>query len=526
MRSISLALIIWLGMSLSVFAQRDTREVNRQTAKYQRLMGLIDAFYVDTVNLSALTEKAVIKVLEELDPHSVYITKEEVDEMNEPLEGGFSGIGIQFTILRDSLTIIQVLANGPSEKAGLRAGDRIVSINGQNIAGVGINNTDIRKKLKGEQGSKVDLVIRRSGTTYPFTVIRDMIPIYSVNATYMLDNNTGYIRISQFGANTIEEFENAIKTLKQQGMEDLILDLQGNGGGYMGAAIGVSDHFLNNNEMIVYTDGHIGGKSEEFATPAGMLQQGKVVVLIDGNTASASEIVSGALQDWDRGIIVGRRSFGKGLVQKQFPLTDGSMIRLTISHYYTPSGRCIQKPYHDVDYNAELYKRYGSGELVSKDSIHVDNKLKYTTKLKKRTVYGGGGIIPDIFVPIDTTINYTYLNQLIGQNIIGDYIINYVDKNRDNIKIKYPTFIDFKKGFQITDGMIEEIVKQGEKVGIKRDVKSLTQIKPTLKIQMKGLIARDIWDTNEMYQIINQQDKSLQRALKLLNSDEYNKILL
>lgn len=525
MRKIGLALIVLMGLSLSLSAQRDTREVNRQTAKYQRLMGLIDAFYVDSVNLPDLTEKAVIKVLEELDPHSVYISKEEVEEMNEPLEGGFFGIGIQFTILRDTLTVVQVIANGPSERAGLRAGDRIIAINGENIAGIGVKNTDIRKKLKGEQGSKVDVNVYRNGINIPFAIIRDKIPIYSINSSYMLDNNTGYIRISQFGANTIEEFESAVKKLKTQGMEDLILDLQGNGGGYMGAAIGVSDHFLSNNQMIVYTDGHVGGRSEEYATAAGMLEEGKVVILIDGNTASASEIVSGALQDWDRGVIVGRRSFGKGLVQKQFPLTDGSMIRLTISHYYTPSGRCIQKPYQGVDYDAEVYKRYGSGELVSKDSIHVNNTLKYKTKYKDRIVYGGGGIIPDVFVPIDTTINYTYLNRLIGQNVIGEYIINYIDKNRDMLKTKFPTFADFKKGYVISDQMIEEIVKIGEKEGIKRDMKSLTMVKPTLKLQMKGLIARDIWDTNEMFQIINQEDKSLQRALKILNTDEYDKIL-
>ncbi|MGL5681436.1 MAG: S41 family peptidase [Marinifilaceae bacterium] len=522
-----LMILLFIGSACIAYGQRDSREVNRQTAKYQRLMGLIDAFYVDTVNLRGLTEKAIVKVLEELDPHSVYVSKEEVDEMNEPLEGGFYGIGIQFTIMRDTLVVVQVLPNGPSAKAGLLAGDRIVAIDGERIAGVGLKNTDVRKKLKGDLGSKVDINVRRKEKEIPYAVIRDKIPIYSVNSYYMLDNKNGYIRITQFGANTVDEFEAALAALKKQGMQNLVLDLQGNGGGYMGAAIGVADHFLKNNEMIVYTDGFVGGKSEEFATAAGLMEDANVVILVDGSTASASEIVSGAIQDWDRGVIVGRRSFGKGLVQKQFPLTDGSMIRLTISHYFTPSGRCIQKPYDGPEaYSKELFNRYTNGELVSKDSIHVNNAQKFTTKNKKRVVYGGGGIIPDVFVPIDTGVNYSYLNQLVGQNVVGEYLINYIDKNRDGLKRKYPDFATYKKSFVVNDQMIEEIVVAGEKAGIKRDTKLLAHAKPTLKRQLKALIARDMWDTNEMYQILNMDDPSVKKALEILNTNQYNQILM
>ncbi|MDE5613023.1 MAG: S41 family peptidase, partial [Odoribacter sp.] len=341
-----LGLILFAGFQAEkAIAQNRENQVRDQSVKYQRLMALIDAFYVDTVNLHRLTEDAIVKVLADLDPHSVYISKEEVDEMNEPLEGGFFGIGIQFTILRDTLVVVDVVAGGPSEKVGLQAGDRIVVVEGEDIAGKKLSNTEVRKRLKGEKGTPVNIKVLRGKELMDFRIIRDKIPIYSIDVSYMLDKTTGYIKISRFAATTVEEFEKALKELQAQGMKDLVLDLQGNGGGYMGAAIGISDHLLEGNKMIVYTDGLSSGRREEYSTPAGMLKDGRVVVLIDYNSASASEIVSGALQDWDRGVLVGQRSFGKGLVQRQYPLTDGSMIRLTTAHYYTPSGRCIQKPY-------------------------------------------------------------------------------------------------------------------------------------------------------------------------------------
>ena len=460
-----------------------------------------------------------------MDPHSVYITKEEVEEMNEPLEGGFFGIGIQFTIYQDTLMVVSVVPGGPSEKVGLLAGDRIVSVDGENIAGVKLTNTQVRKRLKGEKGTVVQVSVVRGSEPMDFRIVRGMIPLHSVDAAYMLDKTTGYIKISRFAANTIDEFEEAVKKMQAEGMKDLILDLQANVGGYMGAAIGISDNVLGDKKMIVYTDGLSSGRREEYSTSKGLLKDGRIVLLIDGNSASASEIVSGAVQDWDRGLIVGRRSFGKGLVQRQYPLTDGSMIRLTIAHYYTPSGRCIQKPYKGEDYRAELYNRYESGELLSADSITVNDSLKYYTKLKKRIVYGGGGIIPDVFVPIDTNINYSYFNRLNAKNVVGEFVVGYVDKNRENLKKKYPTFEKFQKSFEVTPEMIDQIVKMGEKAGVPKDEKLLEPVIPAMKLSIKALIARDTWDMNEMYQIFNEDNKVLKEGYKALKDGTYERIL-
>lgn len=508
-----------------VAAQRGVNQVKEQGQKYQRLMALIDAFYVDTVNLSKLTEDAVIKVLADLDPHSVYISKEEVDEMNEPLEGGFFGIGIQFTLLHDTLMVVSIVPGGPSEKVGLLAGDRIVSVNGENIAGKKISNTDVRKRLKGEKGTVVNVGVLRKNDKMDFRIVRDKIPIYSIDAAYMLDKTTGYIKLSRFAATTIEEFEEAVKKLQAQGMKDMILDLQGNGGGYMGAAVGISDNLLGDKKMIVYTEGLASGRREEYSTNGGLFKDGRVVILIDGNSASASEIVSGAVQDWDRGLIVGRRSFAKGLVQRPFPLTDGSMVRLTTAHYYTPSGRCIQKPYKGKNYQSELYSRYETGELLSADSIAVNDSLKFSTLIKKRPVYGGGGIIPDVFVPIDTNINYRYFNYLIAKNVLGEYIINYIDRHREQLKKDYPDFKKFKSDFVVSDDMIAEIVKAGEKAGVKKDEKALTVLLPAMKLNIKALIARDLWDMGEMYQVMNEENEVLKKGLQTLKDGTYGKIL-
>lgn len=523
-RIIILGILCW-GIVLTGWSQRNNNQVREQSIKYQRLMALIDAFYVDTVNLQKLTEEAVVKVLSDLDPHSVYISKEEVEEMNEPLEGGFFGIGIQFTIYQDTLMVVSVVPGGPSEKVGLLAGDRIVTVDGKNIAGIKLTNTEVRKRLKGEKGSVVRVGVMRGREPMEFRIVRDMIPLHSVDAAYMLDNTTGYIKISRFAANTIDEFEEAVKKMKAEGMKDLILDLQGNVGGYMGAAIGISDNMLGDKKMIVYTEGISSGRREEHASSKGLLQDGRIVLLIDGNSASASEIVSGAIQDWDRGLIVGRRSFGKGLVQRQYPLTDGSMIRLTVAHYYTPSGRCIQKPYKDEDYRAELYNRYESGELLSADSITVNDTLKYFTKLKKRTVYGGGGIIPDVFVPIDTNINYLYLNRLNAKNVIGEFVVGYIDKNRESLKKKYPDFEKFRKHFEVTEDMIEEIVAKGEKAGVPKDEKLLQPVIPSMKLAVKALIARDLWDMNEMYRIFNEDNKVLKEGYNALKDGTYEQKL-
>jgi len=521
-------LLVFLSFfSFNGYSQQ--KEVHRQTLKFQRLLALIDAFYVEDADLNKISEKAIVSMLSELDPHSVYVSKEEVMEMNEPLEGGFFGIGIQFNILRDSLIVVATVPGGPSERVGLSAGDRIVEIDGENIAGVGLTNSGVRKRLKGEKGTLVELKVKRSGAKelLDFRIIRDKIPLHSLDAAYMLDNKTGYIKIARFAATTVQEFEEAVRRLQKRGMRDLVFDLTGNSGGYLGAAIGISDHFLKDDKLIVYTDGIANGRRNSYSSYRGFFEEGRLVVMIDENSASASEIVSGAVQDWDRGVVLGRRSFGKGLVQRQFPLTDSSMIRLTTAHYYTPSGRCIQKPYNKGinDYRLDILKRYSSGELVSKDSISFADSLMYKTKNKQRTVYGGGGIMPDVFVGMDTTKNFTYFNLLIRKNVIYPWVVDYMDKNRKSFEDKYTNIDQFKKEFFVTDDMMEEIVKAGGKVGVKKDEKLYKDVIKDIKLHIKSLIARDLWDMTELYMISNQKNKMLKKALELLKDGEYEKIL-
>ncbi len=522
-----LGFIFLLLISFKGYTQND--QVYKQTIKFQRLLALIDHFYVDDVDISKKTEKAIVSLLAELDPHSVYISKEEVIDMNEPLEGGFFGIGIQFNILRDTLMVVSTVSGGPSEKVGLRAGDRIVEINNEVVAGTGLKNSGVRERLKGDKGTLVEIKVKRIGIKelIDFRIIRDKIPIHSVDASYMLNDKTGYIKIARFAANTVEEFEQAVIKLKGQGMEDLVLDLTGNGGGFLGAAVSISDHLLDDKKLVVYTEGPSGERRNNFAEFKGFLETGRVVIMLDENSASASEIVSGAIQDWDRGVVVGRRSFGKGLVQRQFPLTDSSMIRLTTAHYYTPSGRCIQKPYEKGvnDYRLDILKRYASGELVNQDSINFVDSLKYKTRKLKRTVYGGGGIMPDIFVGMDTTKNFTYFNLLGRNNVIYPWVVDYMDKNRKSLKKKYPNFDVFNKEFIVTKKMLEEVVKEGEKVGVKRDDELYAEVIDDIKLHIKSLIARDLWDMTELYMIINTKDKILQKALKILNNGEYEEIL-
>ncbi len=520
-------ILLVLGFSQT---QSHAQEVREQTIKYQNLIGLIDAFYVDTVNLEKLTEDAIIKVLAELDPHSVYISKDEVKAMNEPLQGSFSGIGIQFNILRDTLLVVETIPGGPSERVGLKASDRIIKIDDELVAGVGLESSGVFKKLRGDKGTKVKLAIQRKGESelLDFVIIRDDIPIYSLDASYMINKNVGYIKLNRFAAKTAEEFLDALVELKKQKMEDLILDLRGNGGGYMGAAIKIVDQLFDKGKLIVYTDGSKSKRQDNLTTPVGLFKEGRVVVLIDEGSASASEIVSGAIQDWDRGLVVGRRSFGKGLVQRQFPLSDGAMVRLTTAHYHTPTGRCIQKPYDGglEDYHMDIINRYKSGEMLSQDSIHLADSLKYETLIQKRTVYGGGGIMPDVFVPIDTTVNYTYLNLLVRKNVLFPFVLNFMDENRTSLKSKYPDFASFDKKFQITDDILKEIIALGEKEGVEYVEKDYLEVKENLKNHLKALIARDLWTEKEFYQVVNQENEILKKALDILgNSKEYNKYL-
>lgn len=524
-----LSLVIVAFVGIKPASAQVSEDVMKQTYKYQRLMALIDAFYVDKADVNKLTEQAIVKVLSELDPHSVYISEEEAKEMNEPLEGGFFGIGIQFNILRDTLMVVATVPGGPSEKLGLMAGDRILSIDAKNVAGVGYTNTDVRKNLKGPKGTKVKLQVLRAGEKdlIEFVITRDMIPLYSIDAAYMVDKSIGYIRLSSFTATSVEEFEKAVKKLQKEGMKDLIFDLTGNSGGYLGAAIEISDHFLDKDKLIVYTNGRSSLESSNQAQIDGLFEKGRLVIMINEGSASASEIVSGAVQDWDRGLILGHRSFGKGLVQRQFPLTDNSMVRLTIAHYFTPSGRCIQKPYNKgaEDYRYDIINRYASGELVNKDSIHVADSLKYETKRLKRTVYGGGGIIPDVFVAIDTTLNYSYYNRLAAKNVIYPWVVDYIDKNRAELNSKYTSFEKFDKDFKVSDEMINDIVSIGEKEGVKKDTISYPVMIPEMKIQIKAFIARDLWELNDTFKILNRRNLIYNRAIEVLKNNEYEEIL-
>lgn len=481
--------------------------------------------YVDSVDENKLVEDAIRGMLEKLDPHSTYSTPKEVKQMNEPLQGNFEGIGVQFNMVEDTLLVIQPVTNGPSEKAGILAGDRIVSVNDTAIAGVKMAKEEIMRRLRGPKGTHVSLgIVRRDIVdTLRFDIVRDKIPVHSIDATYMLQPNVGYIRIGNFGATTHDEFCESMKTLLKQGMKTLVLDLQGNGGGYLQAAVKIANEFLQADDMVVYTKGRRTPSMEYKAEGNGLFTQGKVIVLVDSYTASAAEIVSGAIQDHDRGIIVGRRTFGKGLVQRPIDLPDGSMIRLTIAHYYTPSGRCIQKPYekgHIKDYAEDMLVRLKSGELMSADSVHFADSLKFYTLKKHRVVYGGGGIMPDEFVPLDTTKFTRFHRNLAAKNIIITSNLRFVDSHRKELQKEYKSFDNFRKRFEVPQSLIDAIMAEGEKQKVKpKDDEELQQTMPYLRLQLKALIARDLWDMNEYFAIINESNDIVQRAIELLKQD-------
>ncbi|MGC9353085.1 MAG: S41 family peptidase [Mariniphaga sp.] len=505
--------------------------VQKNQMKFGRLLRLVDGYYVDSADVDELTEKAIIHLLSELDPHSVYISKEEVDKMNEPLQGNFEGIGISFNIFKDTLLITSIIPGGPSEKVGLRAGDRIVEVDGKNIAGTGIKNSDVMEMLRGDKGTTVEIsVLRRNlNELLNFTIIRDKIPIFSLDASYMLDDETGYIKLNKFLATTTEEFTNAMMELKKQNLQNLILDLRGNGGGYLKTAIEISDQFLDDNKLIVYTDGTNERRRDYKATSNGIFEAGNLVVLVDESSASASEIVSGAVQDWDRGLIIGRRSFGKGLVQKPYFLTDGSLVRLTTAHYYTPSGRNIQKPYENgvEEYKRDYLDRLSSGQLFSADSIQLDDSLKFKTLVNGRDVYGGGGVMPDIFIPMDTSSHYRYYNRLRRTNVVYNFVLDYVDQHRTELKNQYSEFEAFKNNFEVGQEMIDSIISEGEKEGIEKDKESLTFTLPTMKKEIKALIARDIFSLNDYFKILYQDDEAVLKALEVIeNKEHYNNILV
>ena len=524
-----LASLLFLLASTSwSFAQSRQNESDidvTQIRKLQMAQLAVTQLYVDSVNQKKLVEDAIKGMLDKLDPHSSYSNPEETKKMNEPLEGNFEGIGVQFNILTDTLVVVQTIKKGPSEKVGILNGDRIVSVDGRAIAGVKMPQDSIVKLLRGPKGTKVRLgVVRRgaAGVLY-FVVTRDKIPMNTVEATYMIAPEVGYIRFDRFGATTGDEVEKALQTLKKQGMKDLILDLQSNGGGYLGAAVDVASQFLRPGSLVVYTQGRNQPKQVLKAEGGGLFRQGRVVVLVDEFSASAAEIVTGALQDHDRALVVGRRTFGKGLVQRPIDLPDGSMIRLTTSHYYTPSGRCIQKPYEKgkkEEYAQDLEQRYTHGELLHKDSIRLDSSQVYHTLIDKRIVYGGGGVMPDVFVPIDTAQITKFHIALRRNNLINEATLRYIDNHRKALRQQYKTFDLFERDFIVPKSLIDEIVAAAKAKKITpKDDKELAETTEDLRFSLKSIFINGLFESSDFYQFVNQKNNIVQEALKQLKSN-------
>lgn len=530
-KTIAVGILLFVGLMVMTNPAQ-AQDVQANMMKYGRLLQLIESNYVDTTDIDDLTEKAVVEVLKQLDPHSVYISKEEVEKMNEPLQGSFEGIGISFNILKDTLLVVATIPGGPSEKVGLQAGDRIMQVDNKDIAGIGLENSDVFEMLRGDKGTVVNLKVlrKRNEDLLDFRIIRDKIPIHSLDASYMINDETGYIKLNRFSATTTDEFFDAIKALKKSPrFENLVLDLRGNGGGYLKAAIELADQFLGAFKMIVYTEGENSRRKDYKASALGEFEKGKLVVLIDEGSASASEIVAGAIQDWDRGVVVGRRSFGKGLVQQPYFLNDGSMVRLTTAHYYTPSGRGIQKAYDEgvEAYRSDYRKRFEAGEFFTRDSVHFDERLMFETLINKRTVYGGGGVMPDIFVPMDTSQNYGYFNQMVRKNIVYTTTLDYLDRNRGEFTQKYPSFDAFQRDFVVEDQLVDKMIVESDHEGIERDDESVAFARPIIKEQVRALVARDLFGQNEFYQIINEDNDVIKEALKVLKStSEYKNLLV
>ncbi|TAL62778.1 MAG: S41 family peptidase [Bacteroidetes bacterium] len=528
-RKLSGKVILVLALFL-VTLSASSQVLNEEAFKIGRTFSLIDAFYVDTADNSKLAEKAIIEILKNLDPHSTYISAKDVKDMNEPLTGNFEGIGVHFNLLRDSIFIIEPIASGPSEKVGIKAGDRILTINQEKVTGIGLTTTGVRSRLMGPKGTKVNVTVFRKGEKdiLDFTIIRDKIPIYSLDASYMLDKETGYVKLNKFAATTEKEFSDAVSVLKKRNMKNIVVDLRGNGGGYMLAATALADKFFSDQKLLVYLLGRKTPRQDYKSSGAGSLSSARLVILMDESSASASEIFAGAIQDWDRGVIMGRRSFGKGLVQNGFYLTDGSMIRLTIARYYTPSGRLIQSPYKDGydKYMQNFFKRYTDGELMTADSTHFPDSLKYKTLVNKRIVYGGGGIMPDVFVPADTSYSTSYFNRLYQKNVLNTFILDYCDKNRAVLKDTYKLFEEFRSKFQFNQDELKALTDRGEADGIKYNEEQFLKSKDEILLVLKGLVASNIWQTSEYFQIINENDKVIEKALKVISDKKaYNALL-
>lgn len=525
-KTIALPLVLCLGLAGGLLIGMNLKGgsvgVGQSGGDYQKLkevFGLIEDEYVDANKSKELIDETIEHILAKLDPHSAYIPVTDRAEANEDLQGNYEGIGIEFSIFHDTLVVVSPLSGGPSEAVGLQSGDKIVKVGDKIIAGIGIKNPDVFKLLKGPKGSEVTIeAIRRNQAPLKFTIVRDKIPQFSVDASYMVAPETGYIKVNRFSSTTFEEFKEAMDKLKKSGMKRLILDLQGNPGGYMNEAIEMADEFLSAGKKIVYTDGQDTRFNQNSkATEVGDFETGDLIVLVNEGSASASEILAGALQDNDRALIVGRRSFGKGLVQRPFDLSDGSELRLTISRYYTPSGRSIQKPYgkdKGESYSKEIAMRYNKGEFFSADSIKFNDSLRYTTS-NGRSVYGGGGIMPDYFVPLDTAYASGYFNALYISNSMAEYTFQYAAANKATLeKMSVDEFVE---KFEVTDAMLNALVRVGEGNKVKPNLADLNKNKPVFKIHVKALIGRKIWRNEAYFKMLNQNNEVLQRALNLFD---------
>jgi carboxyl-terminal processing protease len=527
--------------------QAQTFTINPEMVrKVQAAEFFISHFYVDSLSEDKVVDSAIEGMLKQLDPHSTYIKAKDVERSVENLNGSFEGIGVQFNMIEDTLVVIQPVSGGPSERKGIIAGDRIVLVNDTAIAGVKMSRDEIMRRLRGPKGSKVRLGILRQGVKgiNEFVIVRDKIPVHTLDASYMIDSTTGYVKLSSFGQTTHDEFMTAVNAMKEKGMTRLVLDLQGNGGGYLQSAVEVSNEFLPSGEMIVYTDGRAIQRQEYRANGHGTLKDLEVVVLVDSYTASAAEIVSGAIQDNDHGTIVGRRTFSKGLVQRPFELPDKSVIRLTTAHYYSPSGRCIQKPYKmggKKEYDDDINQRLKSGELTAdfnrflrgdtlpeseRDSVYLredslfktlfPDSLKYKTNHKQRTVYGGGGIMPDVYVPLDTMQYSLLYRQMSAKSCILNTSLKYMDKHRKSLKKAYKSFEEFSSKFEVPQDMIDHLLMETKKAKIDYKEEDLQATLPQVKLTLKGLLARDLWDMSEYYQIVNPETDIYQAGLKVL----------
>lgn len=530
-----LFVLVFMSLLTSLEAQNKQKEAHdaemqKSMQKLSTVYYLINNFYVDTADLESLTEEAIVSILKELDPHSAYISKKDVEKANEPLVGSFEGIGVTFQIFQDTILVISPVPGGPSDMVGILPGDKIITIDGENAFGEKITNEYVTEHIRGKKGTKVTLGIKRgkSNELIDFEIVRDKIPLNSIEAAFMLSDDIGYIKLDRFAQTSMTEFEVYLSQLKAQNMKSLILDLRGNNGGYLSVATDLANQFLKDDRTIVFTEGDKSPKMVFSTDGAGDFVKGKLVVLIDEGSASASEIVSGAVQDWDRGVLIGRRSFGKGLVQKQFNLPDGSMTRLTTARYYTPTGRCIQRSYEkgSEDYYNEMTKRMKHGEFYHVDSIKFPDSLKYSTLKSGRTVYGGGGIMPDIFVPADTSFSSPLYVDLIRKGIFNRFTVDYVMKNREFLLKDYKNFKAYNDNFVVTDNMINDFKNLAVEEGIDWNEEQFERSEDMIKLQLKALIARNEWDMKSYYQVISKEDEVIKKAMDVLNDNSYyNKIL-